>query len=94
MKNELLTLVKRVQAIAESGLHYTESDWDKDRYTDLERIAMEMMSKITDQPLEVIALATPEHYGYKTPKIDVRAVIINEKNEIIKAFWKEMASNR
>ncbi len=83
MKNELLTLVKRVQAIAESGLHYTESDWDKDRYTDLERIAMEMMSKITDQPLEVIALATPEHYGYKTPKIDVRAVIINEKNEIL-----------
>ncbi len=40
MTNELLTLAKRVQAIAESGLHYTESDWDIDRYKDLEKIVM------------------------------------------------------
>jgi ADP-ribose pyrophosphatase YjhB (NUDIX family) len=83
MTNELLTLVKRVQAIAESGLHYTESDWDTDRYKELEKIVWEMLSKITNQPVEVVEMAIPDRYGYKTPKIDVRAVLINPKNEIL-----------
>jgi ADP-ribose pyrophosphatase YjhB (NUDIX family) len=83
MKNELLALAKRVQAIAESGLHYTESDWDTDRYTDLEKIALEMISMITNQPIEKVEVITAERDGYKTPKVDVRAVIINEQDEIL-----------
>jgi len=83
MNNELLILAKRVQAIAESGLHYTESDWDIDRYKDLEKIGMEMISKITNQPIEVVEVVLPDRYGYKTPKIDVRAVLINSDNEIL-----------
>lgn len=92
MNNELLNLVKRVQAIAESGLYYTESDWDTDRYKDLEKIALEMMSTITDQPFEVVEVITQDRYGYKTPKIDVRAVIINEKDEIL--LVKERVDSR
>lgn len=92
MTNELLILAKRVQAIAESGLHYTESDWDIDRYKELEKIVMEMISKITDQPLEVIKVALPDRYGYKTPKIDVRAVLINPENEIL--LVKERVDSR
>ncbi len=83
MNNELLILAKRVQAIAESGLHYTESDWDIDRYKDLEKIGMEMISKITNQPIEVVEVVLPDRYGYKTPKIDVRAVLINSDHEIL-----------
>lgn len=83
MNNNLLMLAKRVQAIAESGLFYTESDWDTDRYKEMEKVAMEMISKITDQPFEVIKVALPDRYGYKTPKIDVRAVLINPENEIL-----------
>ncbi len=37
-QQELLMLAKQVQAIAENGLHYTENDYDKDRYTSLEEI--------------------------------------------------------
>lgn len=92
MTNELLTLAKRVQAIAESGLHYTESDWDIDRYKELEKVVMEMISKITDQPLEVVKVALPDRYGYKTPKIDVRAVLINPENEIL--LVKERVDSR
>lgn len=83
MTKELLILAKRVQAIAESGLHYTESDWDIDRYKELEKIVWEMISKITNQPVEVLEMAIPERYGYKTPKIDVRAVLINPDHEIL-----------
>ncbi len=83
MKHDLLTLAKRVQAIAESGLHFTESDWDIDRYNDLEKIAIEMLSLITSTPIETVKIHTTERNGYKTPKVDVRSVIINEDHEIL-----------
>ncbi len=35
-QSELLRLAKRVQALSENGLHYTESDFDRDRYTELD----------------------------------------------------------
>ncbi|MFO7668749.1 MAG: NUDIX hydrolase N-terminal domain-containing protein [Bacteroidales bacterium] len=92
MNNELLALAKRVQAIAESGLYYTESDWDIDRYKNLEKIIMEMISKITNQPLEVVEVVMPDLYGYKTPKIDVRAVLINPRHEIL--LVKERVDSR
>ena len=89
---ELLTLAKRVQAIAESGLHFAESDWDLDRYNDLEKIAMEMLAKITNQPLEIVQVVTPERDGYKTPKVDVRSVVFNDRDEIL--LVKERVDSR
>ncbi len=89
---ELLNLAKRVQAVAENGLHYSESDWDQDRYKDLQEIAMTMLSLITDQSLDIIKTATPELHGYRTPKIDVRCVVFNEHNEIL--MVKERVDSR
>jgi len=91
-KSELLRLAKRVQAIAEGGLHFSESDWDQDRYKDLEKVSMQMISLITNQPLEVVEVLTPERDGYKTPKVDVRAVVFNEKDEIL--LVKERVDSR
>ncbi len=82
-QNELLLLAKRVQAIAENGLHYTENDYDKDRYSDLDEIATRMLSMITDQPIETIQVTTSERDGYRTPKTDVRCVLFNDKDEIL-----------
>lgn len=76
-------MAKRVQAIAENGLHYSESDYDQDRYSDLEEISTRMLSLITNQTLETIQVATPEKNGYRTPKIDVRCIIFNDKDEIL-----------
>lgn len=76
-------MAKRVQAIAENGLHYSESDYDQDRYSDLEEISTRMLSLITNQSLETIQVATPEKNGYRTPKIDVRCIIFNDKDEIL-----------
>jgi len=86
-QSELLMLAKRVQAIAENGLHYTENDFDKDRYADLDAISMQLMSLLTNIPVKTIEVVTPEKHGYRTPKIDVRCVIFNDKDEIL--FVKE-----
>lgn len=91
-QSELLMLAKRVQAIAENGLHYTENDFDKDRYTDLDSISHRLMSLLTSMPLDTIKLTTPEKHGYRTPKVDVRCVIFNDREEIL--MVKERVDSR
>jgi ADP-ribose pyrophosphatase YjhB (NUDIX family) len=85
MKNqtELLQLVKQVQALAENGLYYSENDYDLDRYQALEEISLRMLSLVTGLSEETIRVATPERNGYRTPKVDVRAVIFNNRDEIL-----------
>ena len=82
-KNDLITLAKRIQALAENGQHYALSDYDMDRYTEMEQIANEILAIISSQPVEQIAMEIGEKNGYRTPKVDVRAVVFNEKNEIL-----------
>lgn len=91
-QSELLLLAKRVQAIAENGLHYTENDFDRDRYTDLESISHRLISLLTSIPLETVQVSTPENHGYRTPKIDVRCVIFNDREEIL--MVKERVDSR
>ena len=76
-------LAKQVQALAENGLHYSENDYDLDRYTNLEEVAIHMISLITGISNETIQMATPEKNGYRTPKVDVRAVVFNDRDEIL-----------
>jgi ADP-ribose pyrophosphatase YjhB (NUDIX family) len=80
---ELLQLAKQVQALAENGLHYSENDYDLDRYSSLEEFSLRMISLITGLSGETIEMATPERNGYRTPKVDVRCVIFNDRNEIL-----------
>jgi ADP-ribose pyrophosphatase YjhB (NUDIX family) len=76
-ESELLLLAKRVQALAENGLYYTEND------ENLDTISARMISLLTNQSLETILTVTPEKNGYRTPKIDVRCVIFNDRDEIL-----------
>jgi len=82
-QNQLLLLAKQVQALAENGLHYSENDYDLDRYTNLEEVAIHMISLITGMSADTIHMATPEKNGYRPPKVDVRCVVFNDKNEIL-----------
>lgn len=80
---QLLLLAKRVQAVAENGLHYAENDYDRDRYNDLSEVAARMISLISHKPLGTIQVQTSERNGYRTPKVDVRSVIFNDRHEIL-----------
>ncbi len=79
----LLNLAKRIQALSENGQHYAESDYDLDRYNELEQIALEMLSILTDQEINPIRESITEKNGYRTPKVDVRAVVFNEEGKIL-----------
>jgi ADP-ribose pyrophosphatase YjhB (NUDIX family) len=83
MQNFIFEKIKRIQALAEIGLHFAENTFDRERYEELQEIALQMLEHITDVPLEKIRPIIQENDGYKTPKVDVRAVVFNEENQIL-----------
>ncbi len=91
-QNQLLLLAKQVQALAENGLHYSENDYDLDRYSNLEEVAIHMISLLTGMSADTIQMATPEKNGYRTPKVDVRSVVFNHQDEIL--LVRERADSR
>jgi ADP-ribose pyrophosphatase YjhB (NUDIX family) len=75
MSIDWLGWARRVQALAQNGLTYTEGPFDRERYEELHRISMEMLAACggTD-PARIEALFDGET-GYVTPKVDVRGVV-------------------
>ena len=83
--------VKEIQAIAQSGLTYTDNAYELERYTRLRELSVEMMSHYTDTSPEKVAALFTNEKGYQTPKVDVRAVVFSE-NKIL--MVRETTDNR
>ncbi len=75
--------IKRIQALAEIGLQYCDNSFDIERYREIQEISLELLEEMTNVPVEKIIPVIEEKNGYKTPKVDVRAVVFNEKDEIL-----------
>lgn len=75
MTIQVLKKYKRLLALAEAGLFYGKDKFDKERYQELKDIALDLLTNISDEPLENIEHLFDQNEGYPTPKIDVRACI-------------------
>lgn len=71
-----LRFAERVQAIAQTGLAYAKDPYDRERYLELRRIAVEMAATGLCVPGAEVAVAFASGLGYPTPKVDVRAVVL------------------
>ena len=71
-------LIIELQSLAQAGLTYGKDIYDKERYKRIREISAEMMSDLTELPLEKINGLFCNEIGYQTPKIDTRAVIFKE----------------
>lgn len=65
-----------LQSIAQAGLFYAKDPFDKERYTRLGEIAVEMLAyKTTISPARLTDLFCGEE-GYQTPKLDTRCAVV------------------
>jgi ADP-ribose pyrophosphatase YjhB (NUDIX family) len=69
---------REIQAIAQTGLHFTEGVYDRERYERLRDIAVEMFASGSDATESFIRASFATQTGYATPKIDVRGVVIKD----------------
>lgn len=81
--SQIYTWAKEIQAIGQIGLTYSQNVFDIERFERLREIAAEMVSEISFEPIEKVKLSICADKGYITPKIDTRAAVFNENNEIL-----------
>src|ERR1043166_5440394 len=73
-----LQWAKRLQALAQSGLTYSDNPFEIERYQAVRQIAAEMMAAGSDTAIDLIAELFAGEVGYATPKVDVRGVIFRD----------------
>lgn len=69
--------MRRLQAIAQNGLNYTQSPFERERFEEVREIAVELAAA-EDEPLEELAARFAAESGHACPKIDVRAAAIRD----------------
>lgn len=80
---DLLTLLDEVQAIARSGLHYSEDPFDRERYQRLLDIAVREYSEQLDIEPERVRARFALEVGTITPKVGADAAIFDDQNRIL-----------
>jgi ADP-ribose pyrophosphatase YjhB (NUDIX family) len=80
-----LTIAKKINSIAQSGLAFTKDKYDRERYTELMDISIQILQNITDVDSNKLDFIFNRDIGYQTPKLGVRAVVFrNDKLLLVK----------
>ncbi|MFM2308397.1 MAG: hypothetical protein RLY87_517 [Chloroflexota bacterium] len=74
---------QRLQAMAQTGLTYAQDPYDVERYHELRQIAAEMQAAVTEQSIAEISAWYAMEGGYATPKVGVRAIVIDDAGRIL-----------
>jgi ADP-ribose pyrophosphatase YjhB (NUDIX family) len=82
MKYYWLEIAKKLQAMAQSGLAYSNNQYDTERYEELRNISADIMAKYADIKIETIKNLFCNETGYQTPKVDIRGVVFKD-NKIL-----------
>ncbi|MDQ3910870.1 MAG: NUDIX hydrolase [Actinomycetota bacterium] len=89
MSTEWLHWARRLQAIAQSGLAYAKDPYDAERYQQIRAIAAEIAASRSGTAADSIEALFSEGSGYATPKLDIRAVILDEEGAVLLVREKE-----
>lgn len=71
-----LEWANRIRAVAAAGITYTRDPYDRERYEQLEHLAAEILAEHTDTDEETLYELIDGDFGYPTPKVDVRGVVL------------------
>ena len=88
MNDKWIDFAVRIQSIAQAGLQYGKDKYDKERYEQLRKISVEMISAKTDIPIDKVCDLFCNETGYQTPKVDTRAAVFVD-NKILLARENE-----
>jgi ADP-ribose pyrophosphatase YjhB (NUDIX family) len=70
-----LDMAKRMQALAQSGLEYSDNKYDRDRYQQMRQLSLEIMHDFTELKMDKLVGIFASEQGYQTPKVDIRGVV-------------------
>lgn len=79
----LLNEIKRVKALADTGLLYAGNDYDKERYLELQQISYQLLHHISGHSLEALKQTFPAPVDYPTAKVDIRALVLSPEKRVL-----------
>ena len=77
MEYKWLHWARELQSIAQAGLTFSTSDYDRDRYRKIRDLSVEILHEYTEIDHRKIKELFASETGYQTPKVDIRAAVIN-----------------
>jgi ADP-ribose pyrophosphatase YjhB (NUDIX family) len=88
----LLEELKRLKAIADVGLLFTQSEYDKERYAELKQIVFSLLNGLTGHSLPLLETIFPVQPDYPTAKVDIRGLTLSPDKKIL--LVKEAADGK
>ena len=74
---------RSLEAIARSGLTYSQSPFERERFEAVRSIAAEIAAAASGEEAAVLHARFADEYGYATPKVDVRGVVLDDRGLLL-----------
>lgn len=78
-----LNEIKRLTALADTGLLYCKNEYDKERYLELKEISFRLLHEFSGSSMEDLKFMLPTVKDYPTAKVDIRGLVISEDKKIL-----------
>jgi ADP-ribose pyrophosphatase YjhB (NUDIX family) len=83
---------RKLQAVAQTGLHFAQSNYDRERYQSMLDLSVEIFAEYSGESGSIIKQLFQNQTGYATPKVDVRGVVFRANKlllvkEIADGLW-------
>lgn len=92
MQPKWLYWAQQLQALAQTGLEFTENPYDRERYQKIRELSIEILNEYTGIDNSRLTELFAGESGYQTPKVDVRAAVFNAEGKIL--MIRENADNK
>lgn len=83
LNTAFLNEIKRLKAIADTGLLYCKNEYDKERYLELQEITFRLLNEFSGSSQEDLKFMFAPAKDYPTAKVDIRGLAISDNNEIL-----------
>ena len=79
----IVDLARRLLALSQTGLHFAEGEYDRDRYREVADLAAALLAAESGRDATQLKQTWFVEDGYSTPKIDVRGAIFRDDRALL-----------
>ena len=83
IEKQIVELSNRIRALAQIGLVYADNQYETERNGEIISVCDEIAALLAGRRADEIKECFVPEKGYVTPKVDVRAVVFNDRGEVL-----------
>jgi len=83
MTDRHLDIARRLHALARTGLHFCADEYDRQRYEEIEGLAVEMLAGPASPEQGSLRSLWAHETGYVTPKVEVRGATFDAQGRVL-----------